>query len=78
MQKYAYKKAAHIKTNIDRMIGKTGKVTETIDVYKNEGRVAIDGDEWKAISDDKSIIEKDKVVEVINIESIIITVKPLN
>jgi len=78
MQKYAYKRSSHIKTNVERIIGKTGKVIQTIDLMKNEGRVALDGDEWKAVSVDKSVIEKGSLVEVVRIESIVIIVKPLN
>ena len=39
------------------------------------GRVAIDGDDWKAVSSDKAKIEKGAKVVAVGRESIIITVQ---
>ena len=41
------------------------------------GRVAIDGDVWKAVSEDGTAIEKGQKVTVVSRDSIIITVKLL-
>jgi len=76
--KYAYKKAGKIKTNIDNLVGKVGKVSETIDHSEHTGRVAIDGDDWKAQSVNNVVIDKGEKVEVTKIESIILTVKKTN
>ncbi len=64
-----------IKTNADALIGKIGMVTEDIDNKENSGRVAIDGDDWRAVSENEEIIEAGSQVEVVNRESIILTVK---
>lgn len=61
-------------TNADAIIGKRGRVTETIKA-NDYGRVSVGGDDWKAQSDDGSAIEKGALVTVINRESIIITVE---
>lgn len=66
-----------VKTNVDGLIGRTGKVIECIDQEKGAGRVVVDGDDWKAISYNDDVIEKGTVVEIIAIESIVITVRPL-
>ena len=55
------KKAA--KTNLDTMIGRTATVIETIDAGK--GRVAIDGTDWKAVSELDAPIQKDAVVTIV-------------
>ena len=66
-----------IKTNTDALIGRTGSVSETIDNKNNKGRVMIDGDQWKAYSQNNEIIELNAQVEVTSINSTIITVKKI-
>lgn len=60
-------------SNADAIIGREGRVSETI-VSGGFGRVAIDGDDWKAQSMDGQEIAKDDKVKVISMDSIIITV----
>lgn len=60
-------------SNVDAIIGRIGRVSETIE-KNGYGRVAIDGDDWKALSQDGEAIEKDTNVKVISRDSIIITV----
>mgnify|MGYP005757352755 FL=1 len=60
-------------SNADAIIGRIGRVSETIE-KNGYGRVAIDGDDWKALSQDGEAIEKDTNVKVISRDSIIITV----
>lgn len=69
------KKSKDVKTNADALIGKTAMVSETIDPSANQGRVAVDGDDWKAISADSSVINKGEKVEIVSRDSIILTVK---
>ncbi len=76
--KIGYHDAEKVKTNADSLIGKQGKVIEEINAAEGTGYIAIDGDQWKAISEDNSIIEKGTRVEITNRESIIVTVKPIN
>ena len=73
--RYLHKNKDERVSNVDAIIGRTGRVSETI-VEGGHGRVAIDGDDWKALSIDGSQIEKDALVEVVSIDSIIITVRP--
>jgi len=62
-------------TNADALINKTGRVVETIDNKAGTGRVVINGDNWKAISSNNEIINEGKIVTVLEINSIILTVK---
>ena len=64
-------------SNAEAMIGQQGRVSEPI-VAGGYGRVAIDGDDWKAKSADGSAIDKDVRVRVVKMESIIITVEPVD
>ncbi len=63
-------------SNAEALIGQTGRVSEEIDA-NGFGRVAIDGDDWKARSSDGSAIEKGARVRVVKMDSIILTVKPV-
>jgi len=64
-----------IKTNADALIGRQARVTERIDTIANTGRVAVDGDDWKAISIDNSVIEIGTIVTIVSRDSIILTVQ---
>lgn len=61
-------------SNADALMGRLGRVTETIEA-KGFGRVAIDGDDWKAVSADEEEIPAGTRVRVVGRESIIITVE---
>ena len=69
------KKSKDVKTNADALVGRKGVVSECIDAENHTGRVAIDGDDWKAVSEDGSVIEKGAYVEIVKLDSIIVTVK---
>lgn len=64
-------------SNAEAMIGQEGRVSETIPAG-GYGRVAIDGDDWKALSADGGAIDKDVRVRVVKMDSIIVTVEPVN
>lgn len=75
MLKFMDRKSKDVKTNAEAIIGRKGIVSERIDAEQHTGRVAIDGDDWKAVSEDGSIIEKGVSVEIVKMDSIIVTVK---
>ena len=58
------------KTNVERINGKTGYVTKTINNLKAEDEVKLGGMEWTARSKDDSIIEKDDEVIVDSISGV--------
>lgn len=76
MLKFLHKNEVTRLSNADALIGRTGTVSEEIqgDGY---GRVAIDGDDWKATSSNSQMIAKGARVKIIGRESIIITVEPI-
>ena len=74
--KYFHRKDPDRPSNVDAMVGRKGIVTEAIP-EKGHGRVKIDGDSWKACAVDDMAIDKGTRVEVTEINSIIITVKPV-
>jgi membrane protein implicated in regulation of membrane protease activity len=77
MTKYGYRKS-NVKTNQDALINRNGTVTEEINNLKNSGRIKIDGDDWKARSLNNELIQVGTIVTVVEIESIVLIVKPLS
>jgi len=68
---------ASIRTNIDALIGKKGRVTERIDPGTSSGRVTIGGEDWKGASIGESAIEVGEEVSVIRVEGTKVFVKPI-
>ncbi len=64
-------------SNAEAMIGREGRVTEDIETG-GYGRVAVDGDNWKAISADGTAINTGTHVRIVKMDSIIATVEPVN
>ena len=82
MMKFLDRKSKDVKTNADALVGRKAVVSERkavvserIDATQHTGRVAVDGDDWKAVSADGSVIEKGTEVEIVKLDSIILTVK---
>lgn len=63
------------KTNLDRVIGMQGIVTENI-TFLNPGEVKVDGKRWTAVADNN--IKKDKIVEVLKIDGVKLKVKEID
>lgn len=72
--KYLHRNRTDRLSNADALIGRIGRVSEPIE-SDGYGRVAIDGDDWKAVSADNSFIGRGSNVKVVGRESIIITVE---
>ena len=77
MNKYAFKKSNQVKTNADALTGSEGYVTETIDNQLNTGRAMVNGDDWRAISENDEIITEKTKIQVVKVDSNRIIVKPL-
>ena len=74
MMKYFLKKDK-VKTGVDALVGRIGRVSETINPVVNQGRVAVDGDDWKAISIENESIAGGEIVEIVKVDSTILYVK---
>lgn len=75
MMRFLDRNSKDVKTNADALVGRQAIVSERIDAAQHTGRVAVDGDDWKAVSADGSIIEKGAEVTIVKMDSIILTVK---
>jgi membrane protein implicated in regulation of membrane protease activity len=74
--KYLHKGEDKRLSNADAIIGRIGTVSQDI-VANGFGRVQIDGDDWKAVSIDGLPIASGEKVEIVKLDSIIVTVKTI-
>lgn len=74
--KYLHKHDERL-SNAEALIGREGRVTQTIEAG-DYGRVAVDGDDWKARSATGERIAKETQVRIVKLDSIIVTVEPLD
>ena len=74
--RWLHKNEPNRASNADALLGRTGRVTESIPVGGN-GYVQIDGDLWKAVSPSGTLIPVGTSVRVVGRESTIITVETL-
>lgn len=64
------------KTNVDAVVGTTGKVTLTIDNDAAQGKVKLGAMEWTARSTNGSVIEAGTLIRVDKIEGVKVFVSP--
>ena len=65
------------KTNIDSIIGQTGRVIAKIDNAQASGYVTVNGVEWAARSVDGSVLDIDTMVCIKAIEGVKLIVEPV-
>lgn len=63
-------------TNIDLDVGKTATVIEEINNEKGTGRARLNGVDWKAVSDDNSVINVGTIVKINSIKGAKLFVSP--
>ncbi|MBU5626046.1 NfeD family protein [Oscillibacter sp. MSJ-2] len=73
VKKYARGKA--VPTNLDRVIGEHGKVTEEINNDNATGAVYVDGKTWTARSVDGTVIPAGEQVQIVKMEGVRLFVK---
>ncbi len=75
-QRYLHKGEDNRVSNADALMGRQGRVVETVKA-DGFGRVQIDGDIWKAVTNETADIPEGKNVRVVGRESTIITVETI-
>ena len=76
-QRYLHKGEDNRVSNADALMGRQGRVVETVKA-DGFGRVQIDGDVWKAVTNESTDIPEGSNVRVVGRESTIITVEALS
>jgi membrane protein implicated in regulation of membrane protease activity len=64
-----------VKINVDALAGSVGRVVEPIDEKGNTGRIFVNGDDWRARSENEEVIPENEKVEVIRVDSTTLIVK---
>ncbi|MGF1563959.1 MAG: NfeD family protein [Flavobacteriales bacterium] len=67
-----------LKTNTDSLVGRRARVSQTFDMDLLKGRVAVDGDDWMAISYAEGDLQEGAAVIIEKVDSNTLIVKPLN
>ena len=75
-QRYLHKGEDNRVSNADALLGRQGRVVETVKA-DGFGRVQIDGDIWKAVTNETADIPEGSNVRVVGRESTIITVESI-
>ena len=75
--RFLHKGESNRVSNADALLGRKGRVVETVKA-DSFGRVQIDGDIWKAVTNEQHDIQAGTNVRVISRESTIITVETIN
>lgn len=68
----------HVRTNADRVLGKTGIVTEPIDNLAARGQVKVGGQIWSARSESGQPISAGVEITVLRIEGVRVFVQPVS
>ena len=74
--RYASRKE-DVRTNVEALSGKNGLVTEASDPDSGYSRVLVEGDDWRAVTEDGSLLSKGERISVIRVEGTLLTVVKL-
>ncbi len=66
---------SEVRTGIDALLGKTGIVLERIDPASRQGRVKVEGEDWRGASVDDTPIEAGARVTVIQVDGTTLVVE---
>lgn len=75
LKRFFYRGGEKVATNVNAMVGRVAKVVVAID--GDDGRVMIDGVDWKARTEHGERVEVGAMVEIVAVDSVILTVKTL-
>ncbi|HLG06319.1 MAG TPA: NfeD family protein [Gemmatimonadales bacterium] len=67
--------ATALRTGVDALLGRSGYVTERIAPGHRTGRVVVEGEDWRGISLDNSVLEPGTRVTVIQVDGTTLTVE---
>lgn len=68
MRRFRIGSATELRTNVEALLGKTGVVTERIEGGTRQGRLVVEGENWRGASVDKGILEPGTRVMVVQVD----------
>lgn len=75
VMKTLLKKGSSRKINIDEIVGKRAMVVERVDPIKGTGMVKINGELWRALTEDNSTVNVGDYVTILRVEGTLLKVK---
>lgn len=66
---------SNVRTGVDALLGKTGVVLERIDPVSRQGRVKVEGEDWRGASLDDTPIEAGARITVIQVDGTTLVVE---
>jgi membrane protein implicated in regulation of membrane protease activity len=71
-------KAGDVKTNVDAVVGRRGRVSQDFDPSLRLGRVQVAGDDWRAECVNDHALRVGDLVEVVRVDSNTLIVRPID
>lgn len=75
LKRFFYRGGEKVATNMNALVGRTAKVVVAVD--GDDGRVMLDGVDWKARSESGERVEVGTMVKIVKVDSVVLTVKTL-
>ncbi len=75
VMKTLLKKGSSRKINIDEIVGKRAMVVERIDPVEGTGMVKVNGELWRALTEDNSVVTVGEYVTILKVEGTLLKVK---
>ncbi len=75
VMKTLLKKGSSRKINIDEIIGKRAMVVERVDPVEGTGMVKVNGELWRALTEDSSVVSVGEYVTILKVEGTLLKVK---
>lgn len=74
---YGHRSRGEVLTNVEALVGKIAKVTESNANVNRQGRVVVEGDDWRAESVNGELLEVGDRVVIQKVDSTILIVTPI-
>ena len=75
VMKTLLKKSSTRKINIDEIVGKRAMVVERVNPIEGKGMVKINGELWRALTEDNSVVNVGDYVTILKVEGTLLKVK---
>jgi len=75
VRRFLHARGSEVRTNVDALIGKTGYVSLRIEAGARQGRVIVDGEDWRGVSVDNATLEPGTKVTVLQVDGTTLVVE---
>ena len=75
VRRFLHARATELRTNVDALIGKTGYVSLRIAAGSRQGRVIVEGEDWRGVSVDDATLEPGTKVTILQVDGTTLVVE---